>query len=173
MSQEQFLAVQLILSSQICSPLHDRAWPNVSQLKRWTLLWQEPRIKWQIGKFEGRNCYNLANKPHTALPSCSIDIEKSKLLKTSWWNMTYRVPTTMVNIFMPNAWTKKEIGKFWDWNILRYPHKSINNFRTKRKIKNRRHGFSDQPFGMGHGVVPPTFHRIRLYAISSRRLGNF
>ena len=49
--------------------------------------------------------------------------------------------------------------------IVRHPHKSINNYRTKRKIKNRRHGFLDQPFGTGHRVVPPTFHKIRVYAI--------
>ena len=132
MSQEQFLVVQLILSSQICSPLHCRAWPNVSQLKWWILLWQQPRIWWQIGKFGGKNCYNLANKPHTALPSCSIDMEKSKLLKTSWSNMTYRVPITMVNIFMPNEWTKKEIGRFWDWKCYNWTNKP-------RIIHNERH----------------------------------
>ena len=59
------------------------------------------------------------------------------------------------------AWLTLEVLK-----IVCHPQKSINNFRTKRKIKTRRHGFLDQPFGMGHRVVPPTFHKIRVYAIS-------
>ena len=57
--------------------------------------------------------------------------------------------------------------------ILRHLHKSINNFRTKWKIKNRRHGGFLSTFGMGHRVVPPTFHKIRVFTISSKSLGIF
>ena len=62
---------------------------------------------------------------------------------------------------------------FGSVKIVWQPHKSINNFRTKQKIKTRRHGFFDQPFGMGQSVVPPAFHKVRVYAISFRRLSNF
>ena len=66
------------------------------------------------------------------------------------------------------AWLTLEMLK-----IVRHPHKSINNFRTKQKIKNWRHRFLGQPFGMRHRVVPVTFHKIRVYVISFRRHSNF
>ena len=65
------------------------------------------------------------------------------------------------------AWLTLEVLK-----IVRRPHKSINNFRTKRNIENRTRFFRST-LGIGHRVVPPTFHKIHVYAISFGRLGSF
>ena len=43
---------------------------------------------------------------------------------------------------------------------------------TDAFIENRRHGVLDQPFGKRHRVVPPTFHKIRVHAISFTRIAS-
>ena len=48
-------------------------------------------------------------------------------------------------------------------------HKNV----TGAFIENWRHSFLDQPFEKWHRVVLTTFLKIRVYAISFRRLGNF
>ena len=102
--------------------------------------------------------------------------------------MKSHVLHTVAVVFLVRLQGKFEIDHSWEWKGLQFlycpfcggdaqfwalPNLTRHKNTTGAFIENRRHGFLNQPFGKRHRVVPPTFHTIRVYAFSFKRLGNF